>query len=90
MDINNNKMVGILANVVIKPKDTSFSTISQIKIQNRASIPDNIEHWKKNYDDKYIMNFLLNIDKYHGQELDYSALIETTDGREKIFGQEIL
>ena len=29
-------------------------------------------------------------DKYRGQELDCSALIEITDGKETIFGQEIL
>lgn len=36
------------------------------------------------------MNFLLNEDEYHGQELDCSDLVQTIDGKETIFGQEVL
>ena len=41
-------------------------------------------------DDKDIVNFLLNEDKYHGQEMDCSDLVETIDGKETIFGQEVI
>lgn len=33
---------------------------------------------------------MLNEDKYHGQEMDCSDFIETIDGKETIFGQEIM
>ena len=33
---------------------------------------------------------MLSEDKYHGQELDCSDLIETIDDKETIFGQEII
>ena len=41
-------------------------------------------------DDKDIINFLLNEHKYHGQEMDYCHLVETIDGKETIFGQEVI
>ena len=41
-------------------------------------------------DDKDIVNFLLNEGEYHGQEMDYSDLVETIDGKETIFGQEVI
>ena len=63
-------MVGMLDNVAIKPQDISLFGISHIEIKNRPSIADNIENWKVFDDDKDILNFLLNKDKYHGQELD--------------------
>ena len=34
--------------------------------------------------------FFVEWNKYHGQELDCSALVETTDGKETIFGQEVI
>ena len=83
-------MADLLANVAIKPKDISFARISQIEVQSRPPIPDNIENWQVFEDDKDIINFLLNEDKYHGQEMDCSDLIETIDGKETIFGQEIV
>ena len=83
-------MVDLLANVAIKPKEMSFTGISQIEVQNRPSILDNIEHWQVFEDDKDILNFMLSENKYHSQELDCSDLIETTDGNKIIFGQEII
>lgn len=83
-------MADLLANVSIKPKEISFAGISQIEIQNRPSIPDNVENWKVFEDDKDIINFLLSEDKYHGQEMDCSDLIETIDGKETIFGHAIM
>ena len=53
-------------------------------------MPDNIEHWQVFEDDRDIVNFLLNEDKYHGQEMDCSDLVETIDGKETIFGQEVI
>ena len=41
-------------------------------------------------DDKYIVNFSLNEDKYHGQELDCNDLVETIDGKQTILGQEVI
>ena len=61
-----NKMADLLENVAVKPQEGSFAGISQIEIQNRPSVPDNIEHWKVFEDDRDIVNFLLNEDKYHG------------------------
>ena len=83
-------MTDLLANVAIKPKEISFARISQIEVQRRPSIPDNIENWKVFEDDKDIFNFLLNQDKYHGEEMDCNDLVETIDGRETIFGQEVI
>ena len=83
-------MAGLLANVEIKPQEVSFARISHIEVQNRPSIPDNIKNWKVFEDDKDIVNFLLNEDKYHGKEMDYSEMVETIDGRETFFGQEVI
>ena len=83
-------MADLLENVSIKPREVSFAGIAQIEVQNRPSVPDNIEHWQVFEDDKDIVNFLLNEDKYHGQEMDCSDLVETIDGRETIFGQEVI
>ena len=63
-------MADLLENVAIKTQKMSFARISQIKVQNRPSVPDNIEHWQVFEDDRDIVNFLLNEDKYHGQEMD--------------------
>ena len=81
-----NKMVYLLANIEIKPKEMSFTRISQMEVQNRPSIPDNIENWQVFEDDKDILNFMLSEDKYHGQEMDCSDFIETINGKETIFG----
>ena len=59
-------MDDLLENVASKPQEVSFVGISQIEIQNRPSVPNNIEHWQVFEDDKDIVNFLLNEDKYHG------------------------
>ena len=55
-------MADLLENVAIKPKEISFARISQIEVQNRPSIPDNIENWQVFEDDRDITNFLLNED----------------------------
>ena len=89
-DSCNNKMVDLLANVAINPNDISFVGVSTMEVQNRPSIPNNVHSWQVFEDDKDILNFLLNEDKYHGHELDCSDWVETIDGKEKIFGQEIL
>ena len=81
-------MPDLLENLGIKPMEMSFIEISQIEVQNRPTIPKNIEHWKVIEGDKDILNYMLSEDKYHGQKLDYSDL--TTDGKETIFGQEII
>ena len=83
-------MEDLLENVAIKPGDISFAGVSTIEVQNRPSVPDNVHSWQVFEDEKDILNFLLNEDKYHGQELDCSAWVETVDGKETIFGQEIL
>lgn len=44
MDISNNKMADLLANVAIKPDDISFASVSKIEVHNRPSIPNNIEN----------------------------------------------
>ena len=46
MDRSNNKMVDLLENVAVKPNDESVNGISIVEIQNRPSIPDNIENWQ--------------------------------------------
>lgn len=85
-DRTQNKIVDLLTNVAIKPKEMSFAKISQMKVQNRPSIADNIENWQVFEDDKDILNFILSEDKYHGQEMDSSDLIQTIDGKETILG----
>ena len=61
-----------------------------MEVQNRPSILDNIEHWQVFEYEKDILNFMLSEDKYHGQEMDFSDLIETINGKETICGQEIM
>lgn len=41
-DISNNKMADLLANVAIKLDDISFSGVSNVEVQNRPFIPNNI------------------------------------------------
>ena len=83
-------MADLLENVAIKPQEVSFVGISQIEVRSRPLVPDNIEHQQVFEDDKDIINFLLNEDKYHGQEMDYSDLVETIDGKETLFGEEVI
>ena len=45
MDRSNNKMADLLANIAIKPNDDSFNGISIVELQNRPSIPDNVDNW---------------------------------------------
>lgn len=80
----------LLANMAIKTDDISFASVSTIEIQSRSFIPDSLESWKFFEDDKGILNFLLNENKYHDQEMYCTAWIETIDGKERIFGQDIL
>ena len=49
-------MADLLENVAIKPKEISFAGISQIDVQSRPSIPDNIENWQVFEDNKDIIN----------------------------------
>ena len=85
MDRKNNKMVDLLANVAIKPDDISFVGVSKSGVQNRPSIPNNIEKWQVFEHDRDILNFLLNEDRYHGKELDCDAFFESMHGRDIIF-----
>ena len=90
MDISNNKMADLLANVEIKPNDDSFIGIYIIEVQNRPSIPNNTKNWQVFEDDNDILQFLLLKKRYDSQELEYSAFVETCDGKQIVFGQEIL
>ena len=90
MDRSNNKMAKLLVNVAIKPNDDSFNGISIVEVKNRLSIPNNIENWQVFEDDKDILQFMLSEGKYCSQELDCSAFVEIVDGKEIVFGQEIL
>ena len=74
-------------NVAIEPDDISFIGVSKIETLKRPSITNNIENYKVFEDDRDILKFLLNEDKYHGHELDCSGFVETKD---TILGQEIL
>ena len=68
-------MIGLLVNVAIKLVDISFASVSTIEVQNSPSILDNVESWKAFEDDRDILNFLLNEDKYHGLEMDCHAWV---------------
>ena len=83
-------MVGLLANIAIKPNVDSFIGVSTIEVQYRPSIPDNIENWQVFDDDNDILKFLLLEGKYDSQELDCNVFVEMIDGKEMLFGQEIL
>ena len=48
-------MADLWANVEIKPNDDSFIGISIVEVQNRPSIPDNIENWQVFEDDNDIL-----------------------------------
>ena len=52
-------MDDLLANVSIKTNDDSFISISIVEVQNRPSIPNNIENWQVFEDDNDILQFLL-------------------------------
>ena len=55
MDRSNNKMADLLENIAIRPNDDSFNGISVVELQNRPSIPDNVENWQVFEDDKDIL-----------------------------------
>ena len=90
MDRSNNKIADLLANLAIKPNDDSFIVISIVEVQSRPSIPNNVENWKVFEDENDILKFLLSEGRYDSQELDCSAFVEMVDGKEIVFGQEIL
>ena len=90
MDRSNNKMADLLENIAIKPNGDSFNGISVVELQNRPSIPDNVENWQVFEDDKDILQFMLSEENYFSQELDCSAFTEIIDGKKIVLGQEIL
>lgn len=89
-DRTNNKMADLLANIAIKPDDITFAGVSKIEVQTRPSVPDNVQNWQVFQDDEDILRFLKCENILSGQEIDCAAYVENIDGKDTVFGQEVV
>ena len=80
-----NKMVDLLANIVIKHDDVTFAGLSKVEFQTRPSIPDNVQKRQVFEDDKDILRFLNFEILLSRQEIDCAAYVENIDGKDTIF-----
>ena len=89
-DRNYNKMADLLTNIAIKPDDVTFAGLSKVEVQTRPSIPKNVQNWQVFEDDKEILRFLNYENVLSRQEIDCAAYVENIDGKDTIFGQEVV
>ena len=83
-------MADLLANIAIKPDDVTFVVLSKVEVQTRPSVPDNVQNWQVFEDDKDILRFLNCENVLLGQEIDFVAYVDNIDGKDIIFGQEVV
>lgn len=57
------------------PEDITFAGISNIEVQTRPSVPDNIKSWQVFNDDDDILRFLTCIEQDEGLEIDFGAFV---------------
>ena len=86
-DRSNNNMVDLLENIMVKPDDITFASISKIETEIRPSIPDNVQNWQVFEDDKDILRFLNCENMLLGQEIDCAAYVENINGKDIIFAK---
>ena len=89
-DRSNNKMVDLLANIAVKPDDITFASMSKIETQIRPSVTDNGQNWRVFEDDKDILRFINCKIMLLGQEIDCATYVENIDGKDTIFGKEVV
>ena len=89
-DRTNKKMANLLENIAINPDDITFSGISKVEIQTRHFVLDNVQNWQVFEDDKDILRFLNCENMLSRQEIDCTTYVENIDGKDTIFGQEVV
>lgn len=83
-------MADLLANIAIKPNEVTFTGLSKVDIQTRPIVPNNVQNWQEFDSDKDILKFLNCEDQFSRQEIDFAALVEIIDGKDTIFGNQIV
>lgn len=83
-------MVGLLVKIAFRPNDATFSDISKVELQTRPPVPDNIQSWQVFDNDKDMTSILNSEDQFSGQEIYCVAYVEIVDGKDTIFGQEVV
>lgn len=82
--------IDFLANIALRQYDVTMANISEVEIKVRPSIPDNVYNWQVFEDDDDLVKFLQCIDKYDAQEIDFNAFVENVDGKDMVFGKEVV
>lgn len=85
-----NILADFMANLAIKHNDIPFDEITQVEVKTRLTVPDNIKKWKFFYDDRDLLKFLICEDQYEDQKIDLTTYVENQDGKDTLFGKEIL
>lgn len=70
--------------------DITLVGISKVEVKTRPSIPDNICNWKVLNNDDDLLSLLHCIDVYESQEINFNAFVETIDGKDIVFENEIV
>jgi len=83
-------MADFLVNIALKRDDVTLGGITEVEFKTRPTIPDNIHNWQVFDNNSDIINFLHCADHYENQEIDFNAFVEEHDGKETLFGQEIV
>jgi hypothetical protein len=85
-----NIMADFLANVALKNNDLTLHGVSILEVKTRPVVPDNIYNWQVFQDDQDILRFIQCLDQYENQSIDCSSLLESDNGKEYIFGNEVV
>jgi len=83
-------MANFLANIALKRDDITLADITEVEFKTRPTVLDNIHNWQVFNDDMDLIKFLHCVDQYEAQEIDFNAFVEEVDGKETLFGQEIV
>src|SRR5271156_3663020 len=83
-------MADFLANVAVKNDDLTLHGVSILEVKTRPVILDNIYNWQVFQDDQDILRFMQCLDQYENQSIDCSSLLESNNGKDYIFGNEVV
>lgn len=89
-DRPNNYLANIMANLAVRQIDLPFNEVIQVQMKYRPSIPDNVQNWQVFEDDKDLIRFLTCEEDYENQIIDWNGCVEENDGKETLFGKEIV
>lgn len=90
MERGQNKVADLLANIAVKPNDMSYVGISKVEVKTRPYVPDNIKNWNFFDNDDDILRFLNCVGDYEIKAIEFGAFVENIDGKDTIFGNEVI